>query len=215
MLIGYNKSAGTVTLADPLQGIVTYSASLVESRYNTLGKSAVVIHKSNAFKGETDGVESGGVYRIKNAGSGLYLTVAGGSDANGANLIQSANNGTLSQQFRINYDSATNSYRLYTMVSSNGTNRVVDIKKIGGWVVGGSNAQIYTPVDAPAQTFVLEPQADGRFKITCRTNRSGCLAANGSSIGSSAGVYYSSAGNAVIQHFTGAANQFWYLEKAE
>ncbi|MBQ8724416.1 MAG: RICIN domain-containing protein, partial [Oscillospiraceae bacterium] len=213
VLIGYDKSAGTVTVADPLQGNVTYNASLVESRYNTLGKSAVIIHKSNEYKGETEKVESGSVYRIRNAASGLYLTVAGGADVNGTNVIQSADDGTLSQQFRISYDSATNSYRLYTMVSSNGTNRVVDIKKIGGWVVGGSNAQIYTPVDATAKTFVLEPQADGKMKIACRTNRNGCLAANGTSNGTSGGVYYSSAGNAVIQHFTGTNNQFWYLEK--
>lgn len=213
VLVGYDKSAGTVLVADPLKGTVTYDASIVKQRYNAMGKNAVIIHKSNNSKGEEASIDSGSVYRIKNAGSGLYLTVAGGSDSNGTNVIQQTSNNTASQQFRISYDKETNSYRLYTMCSSNGTNRVVDIEKIGGWVVGGSNVQIYNPVDAPAQTFVIEPQKNGTIRFSCRTNRSACLAAVGSQNGTAGGTAYSSAGNAVIKTFTGDSSQLWYLEK--
>lgn len=215
VLVGYNKSAGTVLVADPLKGTVTYDANLVEQRYNDMGKNAVIIHKSNEYKGENGSVTSGGIYRIKNAGSGLYLTVSGGNDTSGANVIQQSANGSLSQQFRIKYDEASNSYRLYSMCSSDGNDKVIDIAKIGGWVVGGSNVQIYSPVDAPAQTFVIEPYLNGTIRFSCRTNRNACLAVNGSVSGSSTGSNYNSSGNAVIKTFTGDSSQLWYLEAVQ
>ncbi len=215
VLIGYDKNANTVLISDPLRGNVTYDASVVEARYNTMGKNAVILHPSQEYKGETELVESGAVYRIRNAASGLYLTVAGGIASNGTNLIQSVSDGSSSQQFKIQYDSETNSYKLYVMCSLDGDDRVVDIKKIGGWVVGGSNVQVYKPTDAPAQTFVIEGTSDGRVRFSCRTNRSACLAAYGSSNGSTGGTAYNSAGNAVIQYYSGADNQQWILEKAE
>lgn len=137
VLMGYDKNAGTVSVADPLRGNVTYDLDLVAQRYNQMGKQAVIIHATTDSKTEAEGVLDNGIYRLRNAGSGLYMTVADGIDADERNLIQDAADGTAAQEFRISYDTDRNAYRLYTMCSSGETNRVVDIVKLGGSVVSG------------------------------------------------------------------------------
>ena len=135
---GYDKNARTVSVADPLRGNVTYDLDLVVQRYNQMGKQAVLIHATTDSKTEAEGVLDNGVYRLRNAGSGLYMTDADGIDADERNLNQDAADGTAAQEFRISYDTDRNAYRLYTMCSSGETNRVVDIVKLGGSVVSGS-----------------------------------------------------------------------------
>jgi uncharacterized protein YvpB len=215
VLTGYDMDAGTVQVADPLRGNVTYDMNLVAQRYAEMGKYAVVLRTTDAESAETEGVNSGSVYRLRNAESGLYMTVSDGKDANGTNLIQAEADGTTAQQFRIVYDTESNSYRLYAMCSSDGTNRVVDIVKLGGGVVSGCNAEIYLPVDAAAQTFVLIPQEDGTMLFSCRTNRSACLAARGTTAGTATGTGFYTDGNIVIQNHTGDNAQHWILEEVE
>ena len=221
VLIGYDRSKGTVLVSDPLRGNVEYDAALVKQRYNDMGKNAVIVHKSDQYSGEVPYVVSGNIYRLRNSGSGLYLTVADGKNENGTNVIQKDADDSLSQQFKILYDSDSNSYKLLTMCSSDGNDKVADIAKIGGCVVSGSNVQIYTQVDPPAQTFVIESypdsdlSLDGTVRLSCRTNRSACLSVNGSSSGTASGNAYASSGNAVIRTFTGEPTQLWYLEPVE
>lgn len=87
VLTGYDKSAGTVEVADPLRGNVTYDMALVAQRYEQMGKNAVILHSTTDSKTETEGIINDGVYRLRNAGSGLYLTVADGMDADKTNVI--------------------------------------------------------------------------------------------------------------------------------
>ena len=215
VLTGYDKNAGTVSVADPLRGNVTYDLNLVAQRYNQMGKQAVIIHATTDSKTETEGVIDDGVYRLRNAGSGLYMTVADGVDADERNLIQDAADDTDAQEFRISYDTDRNAYRLYTMCSSGGTNRVVDIVKLGGSVVSGCNAEIYRPVDAPAQTFVLVPQADGTMLFSCSTNRSACLSVWNTDTGMQGKTGFYDAGNVVIRNDIGDDLQRWILEPVE
>ena len=215
VLTGYDKNAGTVSVADPMRGNVTYDLDLVVQRYNQMGKQAVIIHATTDSKTETEGVLNNGVYRLRNAGSGLYMTVADGVDADERNLIQDAADGTAAQEFRISYDTDRNAYRLYTMCSSGGTNRVVDIVKLGGGVVSGCNAEIYRPVDAPAQTFVLVPQADGTMLFSCSTNRSACLSVWNTDMGTQEQTGFYDAGNVVIRNDIGDDLQRWILEPVE
>lgn len=220
VLTGYDKSAGTVEVADPLRGNVTYDMALVAQRYEQMGKNAVVLHSTTDSKTETEGIVNGGVYRLRNAGSGLYLTVADGMDADKTNVIQDTEKVSLSQLFRISYDTDRNAYRLYAMCSSdetdiNGTNRVLDIVKLGGGVVSGCNVEIYRPVDAPAQTFVLVPQADGTMMLSCSANRSTCLSVWNDEVGSSLGTGFYAYGNVVIRNDIGESTQRWILEMDE
>ena len=215
VLTGYDKNAGTVSVADPLRGNVTYDLDLVAQRYNQMGKQAVIIHATTDSKTEAEGVLDNGIYRLRNAGSGLYMTVADGVDADERNLIQDAADGTAAQEFRISYDTDRNAYRLYTMCSSGETNRVVDIVKLGGSVVSGCNAEIYRPVDAPAQTFVLVPQADGTMLFSCSTNRSACLSVWNTDTGTQGKTGFYDAGNVVIRNDIGDDLQRWILEPVE
>lgn len=215
VLTGYDKNAGTVSVADPLRGNVTYDLDLVAQRYNQMGKQAVIIHATTDSKTEAEGVLDNGVYRLRNAGSGLYMTVADGVDADERNLIQDAADGTAAQEFRISYDTDRNAYRLYTMCSSGGTNRVVDIVKLGGSVVSGCNAEIYRPVDAPAQTFVLVPQANGTMLFSCSTNRNACLAVWNTESGTQEQTGFYDTGNVVIRNDNGDDLQRWILEPVE
>ncbi len=220
VLTGYDKSAGTVEVADPLRGNVTYDMALVAQRYEQMGKNAVILHSTTDPKTETEGVVNNGVYRLRNAGSGLYLTVADGMDADKTNVIQDTEKVSLSQLFRISYDTDRNAYRLYAMCSSDetdidGTNRVLDIVKLGGGVVSGCNVEIYRPVDAPAQTFVLVPQADGTMMLSCSANRSTCLSVWSNDVGSSLGTGFYAIGNVVIRNDIGESTQRWILEKNE
>ena len=66
-----------------------------------MGKQAVIIHATTDSKTEAEGVLDDGIYRLRNAGSGLYMTVADGVDADERNLIQDAADGTAAQEFRI------------------------------------------------------------------------------------------------------------------
>jgi len=104
---------------------------------------------------------------------------------------------------------------LYTMCSSGETNRVVDIVKLGGSVVSGCNAEIYRPVDAPAQTFVLVPQADGTMLFSCSTNRSACLSVWNTDTGTQGKTGFYDAGNVVIRNDIGDDLQRWILEPVE
>lgn len=220
VLTGYDKSAGTVEVADPLRGNVTYDMALVAQRYEQMGKNAVILHSTTDSKTETEGVVNGGVYRLRNAGSGLYLTVADGMNADKTNVIQDTKKVSLSQLFRISYDTDRNAYRLYAMCSSDetnidGTNRVLDIVKLGGGVVSGCNVEIYRPVDAPAQTFILVPQADGTMMLSCSANRSTCLSVWNNEVGSYLGTEFYAYGNVVIRNDIGENTQRWILEMDE
>lgn len=46
VLIGYDKINGTVTVADPLVGLTTYPYELFKTRYEQMGKQAVVIREN-------------------------------------------------------------------------------------------------------------------------------------------------------------------------
>lgn len=215
VLTGYDKYTRTVQIADPLQGNISYDIDLVKQRYEQMGKNAVILHTTENEKVGADGIIDGGVYKLRNSGSNLYLTVADGVDADKTNLIQSAENNTLSQQFRISYDEESNSYKLFAMCSSYGTNRVIDIVKLGGGIVSGCNVEIYSPVDINAQTFVITLNQDDTFVLSCRTNRSACLSVYGLLEGSVFGTGFYDDGNAVIQNYNGENTQHWILEKVE
>ena len=46
LLTGYDKNEGTVTAADPLEGLMLYNSERFEYIYNQLGKQAVIIRKN-------------------------------------------------------------------------------------------------------------------------------------------------------------------------
>ena len=97
-------------------------------------------------------LQSGKIYRIKYKDSGKYLTVCNGLDADGVNIIQKDLDGTLSQQFRVVYDSASDAYRIYAMCSSNGNGRVLQIYAPLG-VEAGCNVELKSQSDTDLQLW--------------------------------------------------------------
>lgn len=161
----------------------------------------------------TSTITSGTVYNIVNANSGKYLNVHYGYDSNGTNVYQWTADGSDEQQFKVVYDSATASYKIYAMCSSNGTNRVLDIERNGAAVAAGQNVEIWTPVDPTAQNWSLVHAGNGYFKISPKANSSLALTAYGTANGTGSGRTSTSAGNVYLSTYNTYITQLWTFEE--
>ncbi len=176
-----------------------------------------------ASAAELAGYTAGAVVRIKNVGSGKYLNVGLGVDANGTNVYQYSIDGSTEQKFKLRYIVAADAYVIGTMCSSDGNNRVLDIKRSGNALASGMNVQIYTVSDTTAQQFKFTHYGQGKYVITPKANTSLFLTANGNSNGSSSGKSSTSAGNVYISSMLGeedglpvASNyQLWTIETVQ
>lgn len=162
------------------------------------------------------GLVNGGVYAFRNGGSGSYMTVHNGNDANAVNVYQKKISSTSAlgdaQRFKLEYDSSTGGYYLRAMCSSEGTNRVLDIVKSGGYVKSGCNVQIHTAIDPLAQHWFIVAISTYRFKLLPRTAMNLALTAYPSSAdGTSGGTTSSSAGNIYVSSFS-STNEYQQWE---
>ncbi len=177
----------------------------------------ILVHKKaigeeipNETRWLTQDLIDGGVYYIKNFFSGKYLNVHYGVDANGTNVYQWTGDSSKEQKFKIVYDSATDSYKIYAMCSSNGTNRVLDVVRNGSSLASGQNVDIWTPVDHTAQRLILTPLIyDDLFHIQMLGNDDLYFTTIDKSNGTSGGTKPTSAGNVFIQTFDINDNQQW------
>ena len=155
----------------------------------------------------------GEIYLFRNAGSGKYMDVQNGTDANDTNVIQWGWNGSLAQQFKLEQSSTGNGYILRSQVG--GKTRVLDIYKTNGRrVENGNNVQIYRNVDPKAQEWLILPVDADNFRIVPRSNMSLSLTSCGSANGTANGRTSTSAGNVFVSTYTGADNQLWEIYKA-
>lgn len=162
------------------------------------------------------GLVNGGVYAFRNGGSGSYMTVHNGNDANAVNVYQKKISSTSAlgdaQRFKLEYVSSTGGYYLRAMCSSEGTNRVLDIVKSGGYVKSGCNVQIHTAIDPLAQHWFIVAISAYRFKLLPRTAMNLALTAYPSSAdGTSGGTTSSSAGNIFVSSFS-STNEYQQWE---
>ena len=152
------------------------------------------------------------IYLFRNAGSGKYMDVQNGTDANDTNVIQWGWNGSLAQQFKLEQSSTGNGYILRSQVG--GKTRVLDIYKTNGRVENGNNVQIYTNVDPKAQEWLILPVDADNFRIVPRSNMSLSLTSYGSANGTANGRTSTSAGNVFVSTYTGNnQNQWWRIER--
>ena len=156
------------------------------------------------------GLSTGTIYSFKNAGSGLYLDVCGGTDADNNNVAQYKGNSTVSQDFKLEKSSTGNGYILRSQVG--GKTRVLDIN---GRVENGNNVQIYRNVDPKAQEWLILPVDADNFRIVPRSNMSLSLTSYGSANGTANGRTSTSAGNVFVSTYTGADNQLWEIYKTD
>ena len=90
-------------------------------------------------RAETGSIVSNGVYRIKNVNSGKYLNAHYGVDADGTNVYQWTGDGSAEQKWRVSYNLATDAYQIYSMCSSGGMHRCLDVYDTGGNLVNVAN----------------------------------------------------------------------------
>ncbi len=163
-------------------------------------------------RSQASGLIDGGIYNIKNYFSGKYLNVCYGTDANGTNVYQYTKDGSVEQKFKVVYDSSTDSYKLYAMCSSNGNNRVIDVKRGGAALASGQNVDIWTPVDHTAQRLEITYLTYNIYHISMKANTGLYLTTRDSSNGTKAGTSATSAGNVHINSFDVNLNQQWAFE---
>ena len=163
-------------------------------------------------RAQNGAIVDNGVYRIKNVNSGKYLNAHYGVDANGTNVYQWTSDGSTEQKWRVSYNLATDAYHIYSMCSSNGKNRCLDVTDSGGNLVSGANIKLYTPNEPASQEMTIVSLGNSQYKIVMKRNTNMCLTAYGTSNGTSAGTTSTSAGNVFISTYTGAANQKWTFE---
>lgn len=173
------------------------------------------------YAAELAGYENETVVRFKNAGSGKYLNVHNGIDANGTNVYQWTYDGSDEQMFRIKYNREKDCYTIGPMCCNNGYGRVLDIVKSGNDVVAGCNVQIYSPVDAEAQEWQFEYYGGGAFAIHPVANIYAFLTAYNNLNGTANGIFDTSPGNVYLTEHPmssfaePASYQLWFIEEVE
>lgn len=162
---------------------------------------------------------NGSVYSFQNVGSGSFMTVHDGKDANYTNVYQKNTtiaSLTASQKFRLEQVPSTGGYLLRAMCSSNGTNRVVDIQRVGTepFVKSGNNAYLYTATASKTQQWLLVGVGENEFKIVLRNNMNLALTAYGIADGTSGGTSSTSAGNVFVSTYSDSDYQKWKIYDA-
>ena len=168
----------------------------------------LITDQNKVYASQASGITSGKVYTIENVASGKFLNPHYGYDADGTNVYQWTEDGSTEQKFKFVYDSSQGAYRIYTMCSSNGTNRVLDIVKSNGSIVNGCNVEIWRPTDPYAQLWVISKNSDGSYYIKPKNNTSLYLRVVNRYNGSGSGTTSSSSGNAYIGYASGSYHKW-------
>lgn len=170
---------------------------------------------------ELTGYRDETVVRFKNVGSGKYLNVHYGQDANKVNVYQWTADGSVEQTFKLRYNEEEDCYLIGAMCSSNGNGRVLDIVKANGQVTAGCNVQIYNATDPVAQQWQFAYRGNGQYTIFPTANPYAVLTAYGNSNGSSGGTDPTDAGNVYLSaipmasYVTYTEDQLWVIEETD
>lgn len=146
---------------------------------------------------------SEGEYYIKNVNSGLYMDVANGSGADGANIQQWAYNGYDAQKFKIVADG--NGYYSLLTGASNYT-KSVDVNV--GDPADGTNVVQWDYWGGDMQKYMITKNSDGSYSFL--TKSSGCMSAL------EVYTFGTALGDNICQwNYWGSAAQSWVLEKVK
>ena len=167
-----------------------------------------------AHSAQTPGIVGGGEYNIRNRGSGKYLNVNAGGDANGTNVTQWTKDGSIDQRFRLEYLPSADAYLLRAVCSANGGGRVLDAYRNNkGALASSCNVDIWSPTDTGAQQWQIINLNNGFYQIALRSNQNLALTSYGTGNGSGSGKLPTSAGNVFVSTCKGAASQQWAFEQ--
>ena len=226
ILVGYDYSKNIVYASESMySSIVSYDMDKFRNIYNLKGKYSMIVTtgtKSNSHTGNSSGIDidpsndeyvlpfsDGQVCTLKNVGSGKYLNVDYGKDANDTNVYQWTGDGSTEQTFKMNLLEESSCYLIRAMCSSNGENRTLDIVKDNGNIVAGGNVDIYNPTDTIAQQWLFVKVSQDTYKIVPKYNTNLALTVYGNSNGSADGTSTTSAGNVFVDTYKGSNYQLW------
>ena len=149
------------------------------------------------------------IYKIRNVQTGKFLNVNYGTDANGTNVIQWTEDGSIEQKWKVVFV-GENDFKLYSMCSSNGNNRVLDVLRTGGssngTIESGNNVDIWADNDSEAQTWKYNFEENGYCTLYLSSNSDLMLTVYGTGNGSSAGKSTTSQGNVFVGYSNLADN---------
>ena len=177
----------------------------------------LTVAAGNTFKVKaatpTDILYDGGIYRIRNVATGLYLTAYNGTDANGTNVVQQPLNTSSNAQKWVISWGILEGYYLYSMCSGNGYGRVLDINRGSSSLANGQNVQLWTSTDEIAQSWDIYAGSTSMSTIFIpRHNDNIALCAYGTGSGST-GTTPTSNGNVFVKTYSSTDKyQQWYLE---
>ncbi len=163
---------------------------------------------------EAGSIPEYGVYMLRNCGSGKFLNVHNGVNADGTNVYQWTQDGSVEQRFSFYYTAVPNSpagYYIGAMCSSNGANRRLTVTRSNGSFVNGSNLEINSKTTDGSQLFVIESAGPQRVYLRLYAQPDLALGAGDNNNGTAAGTSATSAGNVCLQTYTGSDYQKWEL----
>lgn len=169
-----------------------------------------------------DGVADGAILALQNYGSTLFASVSGTDPAEYANVYQVERDDwipTTNELFRLQYNTETGAYRLYSMASNSGTNRMLTVYTTStGLIYGSKNVRLEDLDDNPeiSQDWMIVSHDGSTFRLLPRSNMSVCLTANGDTEGTSSGAGTGTTGNVCVKTVdTNSDYQLWWLVKNE
>ena len=157
-------------------------------------------------------IGDGYLFSLKNVGSGKYLIVHNGTDADGTNVCQWDKDESDSDKQRFialdvaNDPEAGPIFKFYAKCSSNGSNRILRVE--GSSVTHGCNVEINSPMDDDGELWELISTGEG-YQVFPKGCTALALSSYGTSNGSASGRATDSDGNIFISTYTGSDNQLW------
>ncbi len=147
------------------------------------------------------------VYNIRNYKSFKNINVHYGVDADGTNIYQWDFDNSIEQLFKLVPEG--DAYKIYSMCSSTGTNRVLTASSIAE----GANVYLYSRYSNANQQWVIKKTKDtGVYYIALKSNPNYALTIANDLNGEKYGTSNTSPGNVFISKYTGASSQLWLLD---
>ncbi len=165
----------------------------------TLEDTPDPIHKDNNIHVRN------GYFTFKNAASGTFLNVWGGVDRDEQQITTWSFDDSIDQRFNVVHQGG-GKYRLYAECSSNGSNRVVDIRRGSNPVTEGQSVELWPPTDDTSQLFYIWPVNNTEFVFEIASKEGYVIAPNASAAGSN-----SLESLLRVQRYTGGTHQRWIL----
>lgn len=161
-----------------------------------------------------ESIKDNAVYSFVNSASGKYLTVHNGLTDNGTNIYQYTKNNTLSQAFRLSYNSIYDYFYIRSMCSNSllRFNYGNDVSETGYTYTNVYLEEEYDNADINTEWLIVPHGNNDLFKVVSAGDPNLALTAYGTANGTASGTTNTSAGNVFVSRFTGASNQLWKLE---